>query len=167
MDLFTDSGAEFSPCRRYRYRLWRTWGEKRPALFLMLNPSTADEVTNDPTVARCESRARMMGYGGLLVANIFALRSTDPGALYDRPDPIGPGNDRAIVAAAASAGIVVCAWGTHGALNGRGAHVLRMLVDMGVVPHCLKLTKGGFPQHPLYVSMDTLPQPMPAMDSPA
>lgn len=90
MSLFEQSGAAFSPCRRYRYRLWRTWGDAAPAVFVMLNPSTADEIENDPTVERCERRARAMGFGGLRVANIFSLRSTDPTALYTSDDPVGP-----------------------------------------------------------------------------
>ena len=96
--LFPESsGATFSPCRRYRYTLWRQWDERPPATFIMLNPSTADETANDPTVERCQRRAQAMGYGGVRVANIFALRSTDPRALYTAEDPVGPENDHALL----------------------------------------------------------------------
>lgn len=157
MNLFCESGAVFSPCKAYRYRLWRKWGDQPPAVFVMLNPSTADEIKNDPTVERCERRARAMGFGGLRVANIFALRSTDPAALYQHADPVGPDNDAAIIESVAGAGIVVCAWGGHGNLNDRGAAVLALLRGAGVVPHFLKLNSDGTPKHPLYVAYNVLP----------
>ncbi len=91
------STAEYSDCERYRYRLTRIWdpdGEK--ALFIMLNPSTATEVQNDPTVERCERRARALGFGAFRVTNIFAWRATDPKDMRAAPDPVGPANDDAI-----------------------------------------------------------------------
>lgn len=159
MNLFENSGAVFSACRLYRYRLWRQWGEQPPAVFVMLNPSTADEIDNDPTVERCERRARAMGYGGLRVANIFALRSTDPQALYGHADPVGQQNDSAILESVSGAGIVVCAWGGHGNLNGRGDAVLHLLRAAGIEPHFLKLNGDGTPRHPLYVGYDVTPKP--------
>lgn len=158
MNPFEQSGAVFSTCRRYRYRLWRTWSEAAPAVFVMLNPSTADEIENDPTVKRCERRARASGFGGLRVANIFALRSTDPAALYDHDDPVGPENDAAIVESVVGAGLVVCAWGGHGNLHQRGEKVLRLLRSTGVTPHYLRLNKDGTPKHPLYVGYAVKPQ---------
>ncbi len=153
------SGATFSTCGQYRYRLWRIWDDSvPPAVFVMLNPSTADEVANDPTVERCERRARAMGYGGLRVANIFALRSTDPKALYEHDAPVGADNNKAIIESAADAGIVVCAWGKHGLHIGRGRTVLEMLRKAGVTPHYLKLNKDGTPAHPLYIGYDVKPQ---------
>ncbi|MHB1702544.1 MAG: DUF1643 domain-containing protein, partial [Acidobacteriaceae bacterium] len=135
--LFPDhTGATFSPCGKYRYTLWRTWdASKSSCLFLMLNPSTADEVDNDPTVERCQRRALAMGYGGLVVCNIFAYRSTDPDALYSLDDPVGPGNDAAILEQASRAALVVCGWGKHGALHGRGEAVLAMLRSADIKPH--------------------------------
>lgn len=126
----------------------------------MLNPSVACEVFNDPTVERCERRARAGGYGGVTVVNIFALRSTDPKALYKAADPIGPWNDTAILDVARQAGRVVCAWGTHGALRGRGARVLAMLREAGVEPHALRVSKDGHPCHPLYLPYSLEPVPM-------
>jgi len=158
MSLLEQSGAVFSPCKLYRYRLWRTWGDTAPAVFVMLNPSTADEVENDPTVERCERRARAMGFGGLRVANIFALRSTDPSALYTNDDPVGPENDAAILESLAGAGLVVCAWGGHGNLNQRGQAVLNLIRSVGIVPHYLKLNNDGTPKHPLYVGYDVKPK---------
>lgn len=158
MSLFEQTGAIFSPCKGYRYQLWRTWSEARPAVFVMLNPSTADEVANDPTVERCERRARAMGFGGLRVANIFALRSTDPAALYDHADPIGPDNDAAILGAVIGAGIVICAWGGHGKFRDRGDAVRRLLHSAGVTPHYLHLNKDGTPKHPLYVGYGVQPK---------
>lgn len=155
-----NTGATFSPCGQYRYKLWRIWDASQPAaVFIMLNPSTADEVTNDPTVERCERRARAMGYGGLRVANIFALRSTDPKALYEHDAPVGADNNEAIIESAAGAGIVVCAWGRHGLHIGRGRTVLEMLRKAGVTPRYLKLNKDGTPAHPLYIGYDVLPKP--------
>lgn len=155
----TFTGADFSPCRKYRYTLWRIWGKQPVCMFTMLNPSTADEVKNDPTVERCERRARMWGYGGLFVTNIFALRSTDPKALYDCDDPVGPDNDEAILTCAKKAGLVVCAWGSHGLLNGRGEAVRRLLASH-VDLHYLKLSvTTGQPGHPLYIGYSVEPKP--------
>lgn len=115
------SGAEFSDCRTWRYRLWRIWDDTKPyANFIMLNPSTADANVLDPTVTRCVDFANRWGYGGLHVTNLFALVSTDPEGLYRATDPIGPGNDRAIRETAQGAGAVVCAWGNHGSLPTAG-----------------------------------------------
>lgn len=133
------------------------WDNTPPAVFIMLNPSTADEVKNDPTVERCERRARMMGYGGLRVANVFALRSTDPKALYQHAAPIGKDNDAAILESATGAGIVVCAWGGHGNLNNRGSKVLELLQSENIVPYYLALNKDGTPKHPLYTGYGLVP----------
>lgn len=69
----------FSPCREYRYTLYREWmpGDK-VVQFIGLNPSTADEVKNDPTVTRCINYAKAWGYTGMYMTNIFAFRETDP-----------------------------------------------------------------------------------------
>lgn len=160
MNLFDHlSGAIFSPCMLYRYKLWRMWDEsKPPLLFVMLNPSTADDVDNDATVERCQRRALSMGYGGLMVGNIFAYRSTDPGKLYEMDDPVGPDNDAAILEMASRAGDIVCGWGTDGALHNRGETVIAMIRDAGYRPKYLVLNQDGSPRHPLYVSYDTLPQ---------
>jgi hypothetical protein len=152
--------ATFSSCRTYRYALTRTWDSSLPlAAFVMLNPSTADAFVEDATIRRCKSFARSWRAGGLLVLNAFALRSTDPKALYGHPDPVGPDND-AVIAEAFSVngpnvGSVVCAWGVHGALSGRAGHVDGLLRGRGVTPVCLGTTKDGHPRHPLYVPSTT------------
>lgn len=158
-----DSEAVYSPCAAYRYLLTRTWAPGGPrALFVMLNPSTATEVQNDPTVERCERRARALGFGAFRVANIFAFRATDPRVMRAAPDPVGPGNDAAIAASAAAwvRGVedrILCAWGTHGAHLGRGAAVERALRATGRPLHHLGLTLAGAPKHPLYIGYDVQP----------
>lgn len=159
-DLFTESGAVFSPCGLYRYRLWRYWDRaKLPLCFLMLNPSTADDLENDPTVERCQRRALMMGFGGLEVVNIFAFRSTDPAGLLTISDPVGPENDAAIKQACRLAGMVVCAWGEHGKIGGRSEKILEMLAADEISAHALAVNSSGEPKHPLYVSYDLRPMP--------
>ena len=154
------SVAVYSPCERYRYSLTRTWDAKGPRVtFVMLNPSTATEVQNDPTVERCERRARALGYGAFRVTNIFAWRDTDPRAMRAAADPVGPGNDAAILEAAAWADRVVAAWGAHGAHLGRGPEVERLLRQAGHGLCHLGLSKDGHPRHPLYVAYAQTPQP--------
>jgi hypothetical protein len=147
------TGALFSEDLTYRYRLWRRWDVKRPIVnFLMLNPSTADEVKNDPTVERCQRRAMAMGAGELIVTNIFAFRATDPAELMNVEDPVGPDNDVEILKAAKIADVVVCAWGVHGCLCGRQGLVIRDLLLAEIRLHCLGKTKNGHSRHPLYVA---------------
>lgn len=151
-DLFTTTGAVFTPCKRYRYRLWRTWDAGKPPLaMLMLNPSIADESQNDPTVERCQRRAITGGFGGLEVVNIFAYVSTDPAALYTVEDPVGTENDAAILDIVQKAGMVLCGWGTHGRHVGRAKDVVALLRGAGVTPYCLGVNADGSPKHPLYV----------------
>lgn len=151
------SWADYSPDAAYRYRLERVWAPGPRALFVMLNPSTATEAQNDPTVERCERRARALGFGGFGVANIFAFRATDPRVMRAAADPIGPDNDAAIVEMAAEADRIICAWGTHGAHLGRGAAVETLLRGTGKALYHLGLTKAGGPKHPLYIGYDTQP----------
>lgn len=150
------SVAVYSDCEAYRYLLTRVWDDALPrALFVMLNPSTATEVQNDPTVERCERRARALGFGAFRVTNIFAFRATDPRAMRAVADPVGPENDAAIRGSLDWAGDpadrIVCAWGTHGAHLGRGAAVERLLRESGRDLHHLGLTAAGAPKHPLYI----------------
>lgn len=154
------SQAIYSPCERYRYSLTRVWdGLGRKALFVMLNPSTATEVQNDPTVERCERRARTLGFGAFQVVNIFAWRATDPRDMRAAGDPVGPQNDAAIRAGALWADQVICAWGTHGAHLDRGSAVRALLVASGVAPlFHLGLTAAGHPRHPLYLGYAVAPQ---------
>ena len=155
-----DSVALYSPCLRYRYALTRVWDAGgRRVLFVMLNPSTATEVQNDPTVERCERRARALGFGAFRVCNIFAFRATDPGVMRAEPDPVGPANDAAIGEGAGWADTVICAWGTHGAHLGRGPAVERLLRTSGRPLFHLGLSQAGHPKHPLYIGYAQPPLP--------
>lgn len=150
--------AVFSDCGRYRYWLTRELAEHGPIVaFVMLNPSTADAERLDPTVRRCVGYARDWGASALIVANIFALRSTNPRALYESADPVGPENEGYIRYAAREADVVVCAWGAHGALHRQGEIAFRWLTLAGAQPRALSITKDGHPAHPLYLRADLPP----------
>ena len=143
--------ATFSQCRKYRYALWRHWGGQNAsgyAMFIGLNPSTADETNDDPTVRRCIGYARDWGYAGLCMMNIFAYRATLPENMKAVEDPVGPGNNCALEDTAHFAEIVIAAWGVHGSHLGRDEEIRKMIPKL----HYLKLTKDGFPGHPLYLS---------------
>ncbi|NBZ89550.1 DUF1643 domain-containing protein [Stagnihabitans tardus] len=153
-----ESVAVYSDCEAYRYRLERVWAPGPRVLFVMLNPSTATEVQNDPTVERCERRARALGFGSFAVGNIFAYRATDPKVMRAQADPIGPENDRAILEMAAQADRIVAAWGTHGAHLGRGAAVENLLRGQGHALYHLGLSIAGIPKHPLYIAYERQPE---------
>ena len=153
------SQAVYSDCERYRYLLTRVWAPGQRALFIMLNPSTATEVQNDPTVERCERRARSLGFGAFRVTNIFAFRATDPKVMRAEPDPVGPENDAAILESVAWADSIICAWGNHGQHLDRGIRVTKLLRETGAPLLHLGLTGQGQPRHPLYVGYEQRPQP--------
>lgn len=163
MNLFDTGGATFSPCNLYRYTLWRSWSTGAGTVnFLMLNPSTADETANDPTVERCEQRARDWGFSRLVVTNLFGFRATDPEDMKRAVDPVGPDNDAAILTAACEADRVVCAWGAHGSFLGRSATVVRLLA--GIDLWAFRLTLEGEPYHPLYLAYGVQPIPFRAVE---
>jgi hypothetical protein len=150
--------AVFNAARTHRPHLSRVWDPELPRLnFLMLNPSTADALKLDRTVTRCAGFARDLGFGALAVTNCYALRSTDPTGLRRVPDPVGAGNDEAILAAARAANLVVAGWGTHATYLNREAEVRRLLHEAGIELWYLELTKHGHPRHPLYIPAATRP----------
>jgi hypothetical protein len=144
------TGAILDPTGIYRYLLWREWepGGRRIA-FVMLNPSTADATTNDPTIRRCIGFARSWGFGALDVVNLFAYRATYPLELRNAADPVGPENDQYILDASKRADVVLLAWGNHGTLLDRDREVLRLLSGRRDLL-CLNVTNAGQPRHPLY-----------------
>ena len=106
----TVSSAVYSPCEAYRYALTRRWDDGgQRVLFVMLNPSKATELQNDPTVERCERRARTLGFGAFQVVNIFAWRDTDPFVMRKAAQPVGPQNDAILLAGAAWADQIIAA----------------------------------------------------------
>ncbi len=155
--------AVISPCGKYRYRLTRDLGMmgNGACVFVMLNPSTADAMNDDPTIRRCIGYARTLGYARLEVVNLFAYRSTSPDVLYgmSRDHAVGPDNNQHIAEACNASRIVICAWGNHGALFGRAAEVLEVIrAQQGAKPMALKINaKSGQPAHPLYLKSDAQP----------
>lgn len=155
----TRSEALYSDCETYRYALTRVWEpDGKRILFVMLNPSKATEVQNDPTIERCERRARALGYGAFRAVNIFALRETDPHKMRKHAAPEGPDNQSVLIESCSWADTVLAAWGTHGEHLGQGPKTEALLFD-----HCdqichFGLTKHGHPRHPLYIAYSQQPE---------
>lgn len=159
-DGATESWATYSDCETYRYALTRSWNrDGQRVMFVMLNPSKATEQANDPTVGRCESRARALGFGAFMVTNLFSLRETDPLQMRRHPDPVGVDTDQALRDGAAWADMTVAAWGVHGVHRQRNAEVIALFANAKLTLHCLGLTKDGHPRHPLYLRKTTQPLP--------
>lgn len=148
--------ASLSDCGEYRWWLTRRWNQKSsPLAFLMLNPSTADMMVDDPTIRRCMGFAEGFGYGGIIVINLYGLRSPSPDVLWQHQDPIGSANDNAIRHIVARGHDVVCAWGAN-APQQRVDYVLKMMrAKKEPQLYCLGKTKAGAPKHPLYLRRDT------------
>ena len=125
-------------------------------MFIGLNPSTADETKDDPTITRCINYAKAWGYGGVCMANLFSFRATKPKVMLDAADPVGKENDRWLVELSGKAGLVVAAWGNTGSYMRRSQQVRRILPNL----HCLKLNKSGEPAHPLYLKASLRPMPL-------
>lgn len=159
--LFETRTAHFSPCRKYRYWLRIVWDPSRPLLVVCgLNPSTADEEKDDPTMRRVKGFSRDMGRGGVLMLNAFAWRSTDPAGLEDCDDPVGPENTVDNLAGwimEAGAEVAVAAWGSK--LRSRRPLRFR-LAELGSLRwDCFRRTKQGDPEHPLYLPKELRPAP--------
>ncbi|KAJ57514.1 hypothetical protein ACMU_03130 [Actibacterium mucosum KCTC 23349] len=146
------SRAKYSDCEHYRYLLERVWdGDRGVLMYVMLNPSKANERDNDPTIERCQRRAVQLGYGGISITNLFAWRETHPSLLKKSSAPVGPANDRVMLNAARGAKTVLAAWGVHGTWMDRNRVVLLKLKNAKPPLVHLGLTKEGHPRHPLYV----------------
>lgn len=157
-----ERGAIISSCGLYRYGLWRVWDRSKPkAMFMMLNPSTADADNDDPTIRRCIAFAKSWGYGSIYVCNLFAFRSTDPKGLISCNDPIGDDNIIHLRILALNVEIIVCAWGNSSIVD-------RLLSKRewyrpfenikGDKLRYLALSNDGTPKHPLYLKGDLTPQ---------
>ena len=151
------SGAIFSDCKKYRYKLWRTWDESKPKLyFILMNPSTADEINNDPTIERQCRRANYLGFGGVVVLNCGAIRETDSKKAWVDKDPIGPDNLETIereVRANPTAEFVA-AWGRPAHQAGVAKEVLSIFRATRTALKCLGTNNDGSPKHPLYVGYE-------------
>lgn len=156
----TDRGAVLSDCGRFRYRLWRRWADAAPLPFVMLNPSTADANEDDPTIRKCIGFAQRLGYGGIEVVNLFAVRATKPADLKASGYQVGPDNDKHVAEVCAPSRPVVCAWGVNARGLSRPSAVLALMRLAGAVPHALKLTDDGIPWHPLMLPYSCQLQPL-------
>lgn len=162
--------AHFSPDETYRYTLTRVWDKELPrALWIGLNPSTADARRLDPTMRRIARFSMDWGYGGFDMGNLFAFRATDPLVMKAHGDPVGPDNDRWLWHMADRCQLVVCAWGAHGDHRGRDAEVRTLLRSASAATHaevgdairvvCLGTTLNGQPKHPVRLARTTKPIP--------
>ncbi len=157
-DIFVKREAYFSPCQKYRYALKIMWDNSLPLMGLIgLNPSTADQYKDDPTLRRVRGFAESFGCGGVIMLNLFAYRATDPREMKKQSDPVGVGNtlDDLREWLSLCLGPHIAAWGTHGEFMGRGREVLEGIRGLS----CLAKNSDGSPKHPLYLKSDLRPIP--------
>lgn len=151
------NSAVISDCGTYRYRLSRRGDlfsvRESKLLYILVNPSTADHEVDDPTITRCTSFAKGFGFNGFSVANLYALRATDPEDLWKTNDPVGPENDQHLLDMAQAADTIICGWGEEAKIE-RVREVCHLLKDHNQKFRCLVRNKSGMPRHPLYVKGD-------------
>lgn len=156
MTDYLERDAVFSECGRYRYLLRRTWDHGKPrALFVMLNPSTANAKDDDPTIRSCVRLMRALGYGSIEVVNLFGLITPDPSELFKSDAPIGPNNERAVHAAIVRCDVVIFAWGAFPAAERKSQFFREWVKAYRPAVYCLGKTKSGAPKHPLYIKSGT------------
>lgn len=152
-------GAELSKCRTYRYVLWRKWGNVNSALFIGLNPSTADEINDDLTIKKCVGFAKRWGFGGIYMLNLFAFRATDPIDMIRADEPIGPDNDIALTKYSQKSQIVVACWGSISTQYRPRlcwqTRIGQVQKAIGRTMVCLGKTKDGSPRHPSRLAYNT------------
>lgn len=155
--MYLESSARISECGRYRYLLHRVWAsEGRLALYIMLNPSTADGGQDDPTIRSCVRLAIGLGYGGIEVVNLMAWRAAKPVDIPSKPSlAMGAGNPRAVEAAVRRCATVICAWGAHPYAAPLAPGILDVVKLCQKTPHCFGRTASGAPRHPLYIRSGT------------
>lgn len=155
-DLFLERDAVISECGTYRYLLRRTWDHSKPrALVIMLNPSTADAEIDDATIRSLIRLLRGLSYGSFEVVNLFAFRATDPKALFNVTDPVGPRNLAIVEAAVGRCDIAICAWGAHPMARGASIDIRNAIRAIRPAMYCFGRTKNGDPKHPLYIKSGT------------
>ena len=159
---YLEKNAVISECRTYRYTLSRVWDTNFPKLgIVMLNPSRADALKDDPTIRRCVGFAKRWKFGSLVVVNVYSARLTNPEYLQIIGEPIGPETERYFKESLTDAEMVLLAWGSNIKGN-QAAHAIQWLQEVNTngkrFVH-LGLTKDGQPKHPLYIKSDTVPQP--------
>ena len=154
MNFRSRTDAKFSPCRKYRYVLYRIWDKTKPlVMFIGLNPSKADETRDDPTIRRCINFAKSWEYGGIFVTNLFAYRTNIPKKMKIYDDPIGEENDKWIKIISKKAAIVIAAWGNEGVYLNRARVIEKSISNL----KCIKINKSGEPSHPLYLKSNLKP----------
>lgn len=148
-----------SPCRQYRYVLWREWDMTNPTYLnvIGLNPSKADENSDDPTIRKCIGFAKRLGFGALCMTNLFAFRATQPDDMKKATDPAGIDNHHHVLQCASEAGTVLAAWGADGKHHNQDLNVRQWMQSVGVTLHCLRQNKDGSPGHPLYIPYTAQP----------
>lgn len=158
-----DKGAKFSQSKKHRYLLWRIWDDELPLVaFIGLNPSVAGAEQDDPTIRREIGFAKSWGYGGILKVNLFGYITPYPvqmrSFMENGGDPIGAGNDMAIIEAANRADKIVCAWGESGVIDNRDYEVRLLLAKRGIDTYYLRLNQSGTPAHTLYLPKTLTPK---------
>ena len=142
--------AVISYCGRYRYALWRTWDSTlHQVTFILLNPSTADAIKNDPTIRRCIGFAKIWGYGSIAIGNLFAYRATSPSVMKEAVDAVGPDNPSWLMTLLEN-DLCVAGWGTHGSWLDMDKWACQKYPGRF---QCLGVTLNGHPKHPLYLPM--------------
>lgn len=152
----------FSPCRKYRYCLWRIWrniAAPKYALWCLCNPSTADDDDLDPTLRRCQDFSQRWDFDAMCIVNAFGFRATDPADMRAADDPCGEDNDYWIARLATDASLSIAGWGTIGAHLNRPEAIRVLFNSIGKPLHCLNINADGSPQHPLFVRADVKPKP--------
>lgn len=154
-DLFGDEmkTARFSPCGQYRYMLYRQWSDKPAIAFIGLNPSTANEQTDDATIARVRKIAAYNGFGGFYMLNLFGIISSNPDYIDQVEDPVGPENDRMIRAYVDRSEFAVACWGNF-KQAARRESIVRGIVGRERLRY-LHINLNGSPKHPLYCKTST------------
>ena len=146
----------------YRYSLKREWDDYnlRKAVFVLLNPSTADDRVDDRTTMRCISFSKKLDCGSLEVVNVFAYRSRNWRELGNMSleEATGPENRFYLENALHSGSEIIVGWGENCTMHHRDYEELSEWFK-GYMPNCLGTTRDGHPRHPLFVRSDTMVQP--------